>query len=281
MNDSLLESSAKGGDSLTGSPRASSIFSDSDLEPVSPKKISHGYNLLKSQREASDNITLNNLRVLFILNFAPFGLIISTLFNIKWFIMATGNGNTYWVNLLSIEKYDDQLNLVYNYLMFFFVKDGCQAGSKTKDDPLNLCPVTTSYLYAGLIAAGVIAFGLFFHSVHIMQLAKLGCRRKADLIKGIAALRVPYLILFCYLSAFIYWVFASASLINVNYEKPIPIFDRVGASMKIYVCGTGLFIFLYIWFRWIFKRALKRNLVNHLLDAEKKYLDALEVLDKM
>lgn len=282
MNDSLLESSVQGGESKSPSPRASSVFSEEDDKlALTPVKISHGYNLLKHKREATDNITLNNLRVLFILNFAPFATIISSLFNRKWFIMATGNGNIYWVNLIWIEKLNQNLVSVYHYIMFLFVQDQCQEMPYTKDDPINLCSVTTSYLYAGLIAAGVIVFGLLFHFIHILQLAKLGCRRKADLIKGLAALRVPYLILFCYISSFIYWIFASASLINTNYEIPIPLLGRIGTSMQLYVWGTFGFAFLFLWFRWVFKRAFKRTLVNHLLDAEKKYLDALEVLDQI
>jgi hypothetical protein len=165
--------------------------------------------------------------------------------------------------------------------MIFFVQAGCEEGTLTKDDPINLCSVITSYFYAGLIAAGVILFGLIFHGVHIAQLAKLGCRSKADLVKGLSSLRVPYLILFCYAASFVYWIFASASLINPNYEIPLTLVEKIGPSMQTYLWSSLAFALLSLWFRWVFKRAFKRTLVNHLLDAEKKFLDALETLEQM
>lgn len=116
----------------------------------------------------------------------------------------------------------------------------------------------------------MIVFGLFFHTIHIIQLARLGCRKNAD----IEGLRFNYFILFCYTSSFIYWIFGSASFINTN-NSGTPLLQQIGNSMMFYWGSIIVFIFLSIWFDKIIEAASDQKMVNELLFAENKYISKL------
>jgi hypothetical protein len=271
MNEALLGTSGKRDKRVSGANARSSMNSNlEEDEDRSPSKDHKGYKLVERETKTKHSIVLNKIRFIFILNLAPFLLIIYTFFDIHWYLMATTSINSYWTNLLFIEK-DNQMNqTVYNIPMLAFIKNDCDYGNLTQNDPPQLCQVLQSYFYSGLIASVVIAFGLFLHILHMIQMARLGCKKSADL----EGLRFHYFIIFCYVSSFIYWIFGSASFINTN-SSGTPFLQKIGSSIIYYLSAILVFFLLSIWFEKLIKAATDQKMVHELLNAGNKYVSKL------
>jgi len=168
--------------------------------------------------------------------------------------------------------------------MYTFVDGGCV---DTRSANEYLCKLLNpSYLYAGIIASGVIVFGLIFNLFHLGQLAKISFRKQFDLMRGISALRAPYLIMFCYVSSFAYWALGSTALTesDSNYndiDHEVGLLEKVGRSMQVYVWAVVFYFLVFAWLRCIVKRRLKKSLEEKLLNAEKKFLAALDAIEDM
>lgn len=108
----------------------------------------------------------------------------------------------------------------------------------------------------------------------------MGFRKSFDLMRGISSLRAPYLVLFCYISSFAYWVLGSTALTesdnNYNSLPDLSLMGKVGASIHFYVWSVVFYFILFAWLRCIIKARLKKRLEEKLLNAEKKFLEALD-----
>jgi len=293
MNDYLLESQKRQRRSDNLRINNNSSGSDHTLpqvepEPLSPTKNSTAYKILTIERQAKINVTFNNICIILFFTLFPLGVIASTFANIKWFLMVQNTEYNYWVNLFFIQKscaedvtyplrqspLCEDSDEVYFHPMLLFYINGCKDGDLTKDDPSNLCAVMASSYYSGLLAGITIILGMFLHIFHIIQLMRITFSRNPNLIRGFHPLRVAYFTMFLYIAPLVYWLFASASIINYNSKKDL--LQRFGLSFYCYLGAILFYVLLVLWFRRVYKKGIRRNLVNTLLNAEKKYVGEFE-----
>jgi len=293
MNDYLLESQKRDRRSNLLRINNNSSSSDHTLpqvepEPISPTKNSTAYKILTIERQAKINVTFNNICIILFFTLFPLGIIAATFGYVKWFLMVQTAEYNYWVNLFFIQKsctQDASLPIrysplcqdsqtVYFHPMILFYINGCKDGDLTKDDPSNLCTAMASSYYSGLLAGITIILGLFLHIFHIIQLMRITFSRNPNLIRGFHPLRVAYFVMFLYIAPFVYWLFASASIINYNSKKDL--LERFGLSFYSYLASVLFYVLLVLWFRKVYKKGIRRNLVNTLLNAERKYESEFE-----
>jgi len=286
MNDYLLESQKIKRDPVSlevDDQRGKTSNSAMQVSTV-PMENSTAFKILMQDRQAKVNITFNTLFMILILNIFPLLAFISTYPNLNWFLMVETQKYDYWSNFLFIKKECNSLSelqtasqfcseaevTVYFHFLLKFYWNGCKDGQLTLDDPSNLCSVVASYTYSGLIGCIATLLGILIHSVYIYQLAKLSYRRNLSRLKGFSILTILYSTLFFYTGSLLYWLFASATFINKNSKKALG--DRFGSSFFCYIGALIASVILTLWFRRVYKKGERKNFVNYLLDAERKYI---------
>lgn len=285
MNDSLLRRSQ-------WSPTEKKRSHDLDTEAPEgsyyqhgEEKFAEGYKLARLDRAAKNTITINKIKMILVLNFLPLIGIIYSLFDTRWYLIVETKKYNYWLNFIFIEN-DCRDNPSYPYCLnpdkiywtsiFNLYTDDCQYKGLTNDDPINLCSVLTSYYYSGLIAFGIVFFGIMVQVTHITQLIQVIRRGSTNATKLANPHKVPYLIIFLYAGALVYWFFASATPINKNTVENISVFGRFGVSALVYAISVGLFMLLAWWFKRLFSKGVRSSLVEDLLNAEIRYVEELE-----
>lgn len=283
MNDSLLRNEPTFYSEKRALSDGDSEISDTNLD--TPEKYAEGFNLMRLDRVAKNKITINKIKMIILLTLLPMAAIVYSFFDYQWFLMVETREYQYWVNLVALEKVCQNMmslpfcqvpgTLVYSATTVFLYHNSCQYGDLTSDDPINLCSVLVSYYYSGLIAASIVAVGFLVHLLHIAQMIEICRRGNTQTIKFLDPQKVPYLIMFLYVSPLVYWFFASATPINSNTMDSMIIFQRIGSSFIIYAAAAISFIGLSIFFQRVFAQGIRRNLVNDLLNAEIRYIEGL------
>jgi len=243
------------------------------------------FKILRIERQAKMNVIFNNIFLTLFFSIICLGLNISIFFNKSWYLMAETANYEYWVNTILIEKFCQTANTglsvcqnspnVYSLFMLLFNNNGCKYQDLTTDDPENLCSIMKPYFYAGIVASACILVGIVFHFVHISQLISLFRDRNPNDFQGLTPTKISYLIIFFYWMPFFYWIFASGSLFNMN--SSLSIWKRFGSSFYCYFGSIILIIVLGIWFRKLYKKGVRKDLVTQLLDAEERYIHGIGV----
>jgi len=221
---------------------------DGKLNNDDPMTLSVLFQLREKRREISGT-QLSRLKIMCFLNFITLALIIPSIFLANWFIIYTGNKNTYWSNYTLIRKIDSNDNPVYQFIMYEFIKDNCIHGDSTQDDPPELCDVVENYTYSGLIALGITTIGLIIHLVHIVKLILL-LKRPGQLLLAIQPFRIPYLISALYIGSIVWWALVSGA-INNDHAPGKGIFDRMGCSLYLYLGGSLGYLIIALLYRSI------------------------------
>ena len=274
MNDSLLESQVRPRKHLSVEGlRPSEPQTSMSPEPNRETEGNAAYKILMLDRQAKINVTLNNIFMILFLNLVPFGLILSTIPNMKWFLLKTSNNYDYWVNFLFVQELSSGSETTYALIRCFFSPDSC-----TFNNPVKLLGFTQtmkSYAIAGFVSIVTVLLGLLLHIAHFYQMIAISCTRNPNRIKGFSVITIAYFTIFMYSGSLVYWIFASGAIIDPNVPEK-NFFHRVSSSLLCYVIGIVIFILLVLWFSAIYKKGVRKNLVNDLLNAEKKYVDEVD-----
>jgi hypothetical protein len=214
-----------------------------------PMTLSVLFHLREQQRESSGG-KICKIKIFFILNLIVFGAIIASLTLPRWYILMTGNGNTYWGNFLTLQKANSDDDVVYHEMMFIFVKNDCEDGTLTIDDPVGLCNVVTDYTYTGLVSVLLVFVGLLLHLIHIIKLLTFSIKKPEQLISGIGTFRLPYLVSTLYIAAYVYWMLSSFEVLSEK-APGLEILDRIGYSMQIYVLSSLCYLILTFLYKCI------------------------------
>ena len=246
---------------------------------------SEGYNLMRLEREAKNEVNMNKLKMIAVLKFILLIIVIATLFDERWYIMAETPDYQYWVNFLFIRKicqkgvsghYCDDSGTVYSTYLASFYNNDCALGKYTSDDPPHLCSIISTYYYGGIVTFVIIILGLFTHLIHIIQLGQIWAGGSINHVKCINPKKVSYSTIFFYISSIVYWFFASTSFLNTNTATDFSLYERFGRSLIWYTIAIVVYILVTIWSQRVLSTGSHRDMVNDLLNAEIRFVEGLD-----
>ena len=253
------------------------LLSESDIENdgISPRKRDTSRALIDLTRAAKNVITRNNIKLIMIINILTLILFIGSASYYRWYhytpmvVSSTSNNTTYTIYMnyyiiAQITTYHDTntTNIQINTIIYstFFQKCNNLNISNT-----NLqCSYLINAAFAATIAGAIFLFALILHAINIFQLGQLVKKVDEGLsIDCIGVDKIQVAIFFLYSTALLYsWI---EIYILLDFEV-----DYLGAI--IYYAGfLLLYLMTMLWFTWVYKRGLRRAMVNRLLILEDQY----------
>lgn len=220
-------------------------------------------NLIQNSKNA---VTRNKLKLLAALNFIVIAGVGFSLIYPKWAKAYSQNGYDCWVNPIKISQYFDSSTVFHDFLLAYH-KNGCNNNK-------NLCDAISPYIFSGLIATGVIAFGLLVQLINIIQILMFGFRKNCCLRQCFPPDIMQIGVLLIYVGAFVFWYFGTGF-----FTKPFVSFSGflsvLGPSMFVYVASVLVYLVLLGYFQFLYKKTLQYAELNRLLLAENQLFDTM------